>query len=208
MSLAIYTKTLPSHFRSKDNNNLSDKTGDVEQEINVANPERNRKDFADITEIKSTSVRGESKEILLTKQFWPPPKRAERARKKFQEYSVLLRRTVVETPHGFQHIRNELEIQSESLQKAFRGLAVDIYENVDIEASPIKLASPYCELFFCRNLISEFVLNETRSLEAREEMKILETFILDDNHELTQVIKDHEMLTARGKITATRLWTI
>jgi hypothetical protein len=198
MSHADYANVLPSLF------NVDKQTPNSEN-----GPVGTLRRFADITDIRDRNFRGEGSEIIPTESYCPIPIATEQAIRKYKEYSVLLRRTIRYNYDGLPvNTATDLEIQSETLQKAFRKIVVHVYESVHLDASPIKIPFPYCELFFSRQAIQDFVEDDQNTSELRKEMKLLSDFIYSDKQELAKMIEEHGTVIKEKAITATKLWTI
>lgn len=165
--------------------------------------------FADITEFSKRGMRGIETQIMLTERFCPPPKKSEKAIKKYQQYSVVLQRTLTEGEGGcLVLVSTILKIQSKSLGNAFRELVRHSYDSTDLNASTIQIRDPFAEVFFSREQIRRFVADRTKPQELRDEMKLLYNFIKNEKNEMVDIIKKHEEETKSGIISADILWTI
>ncbi|KAL1981097.1 hypothetical protein VTN96DRAFT_3080 [Rasamsonia emersonii] len=164
--------------------------------------------FADITEIQSRNLRGGGNQIVLTERFCPTPKRAEREKRKFEEYSVLLRNVVQKQRKCFIPVETVLEIRSKTLCREFRRMAPTCYDDTDLDAKVIKIRFPFSELFFHREAIEAFASDPANPEHLRREMKLLSDFIHDPKRDLAHIIKNYERNIAEGKVDGQELWTI
>lgn len=177
--------------------------------------------FADVTYVHDLQEFG-APEIYLTEEFAPKPKDNEAAAKKFAEYSVLLRRRVEIFAKGqYRHTTADLEIQSKALQDVFRSL-VPYWEdkqpqwqhnrngNLVCEGPEdvIQIPRPYCELFFARDKIRDYIADEENDQALRDEVKILEDFIRDPRSSLPAVLENYEAVLEEGEVTAANVWTL
>jgi hypothetical protein len=210
MSLDFYAKHVPDKFKPDTPNDGTAQPSITETGGAVLRSNQLQRKFADVTDVKTRNISGEGNEVVLTDKFCPLPKRNEKAIKKFEEYSVLLRRNVRLSRDGRQYVRShtDLEIQSETLQEAVRSIIKDSWENEDLESSPIKIPWPYCELFFARKEIQAFVEDESKSENVRNEVKILQDFIEDPKQDLSKTVLEYAGVMEDKQVTGMNLWTL
>lgn len=171
-------------------------------------PKTSSKGFADIVEYITEGPEGRHSDLIPFKKFYPKGStiQAKKATT-YKEYAIVLRRVWVQQRHGSFPIRVELEIQSEILCAALRKMIVNYYENVDLQSFPIKISSPFSELFFYRDEIKALANDESQSEDLRREMKLLHDFI--QNHGLlSSIVKDYEKNIKEDRIMGDILWTI
>ncbi|PTB62054.1 hypothetical protein BBK36DRAFT_61797, partial [Trichoderma citrinoviride] len=166
------------------------------------------KGFADIVEYITEGPGGREVEYIPFKKFHPRS-RTINAKKAptYNEYTIVLRRVWVQQKHGSFPIRHELEIQSETLCAALRKMIVNCYQNIDLQSFPMKIMSPFCELFFYRHEIEALANDKTQTEDLRREMKLLHDFIRDNGH-LSSIVKDYEKNIKEGRVMGDILWTI
>ncbi|KAL2675638.1 hypothetical protein Neosp_011828 [[Neocosmospora] mangrovei] len=165
------------------------------------------KGFADIIEYHTEGLSGHDVQIIPTERFLPNKKKSTKKQQTYKEYAVVLRRTWTQHKQVSLLVRVELEIQSEVLCRAFRQIAIDSYEDTDLESFPIKLRSPFSELFFYRNEIRSLMEDENNSDEIRQGAEILHNFILK-NGLMASIVTDHERYSKEGQAVGDILWTI
>ncbi|KAI1451237.1 hypothetical protein F4805DRAFT_474655 [Annulohypoxylon moriforme] len=171
-------------------------------------PPARPKGFIDIVEYHKGTLYGPEVRIIPTKQV--ETKRNARKSVKtrtYEDYTLVLRRTWVSQKHESIFVRLELEIQSEELCKELRKIAISIYEETNLQSVPIKLKSPFSELFFYRDQIKAISKNETHSPELRYAANVLHDFI-QDNGLLSSIIADYEKYCKEGQVVSDILWTI
>lgn len=166
------------------------------------------KGFADIIEYHKETLQGREIDIIPVERLVTKTQRRNTKKvAKYEDYTVVLRRTWVLQGNISILARLELEIQSEQLCKAFRKIAVNTYEDTDLQPCPIKLRSPFSELFFYRGQIKSLVEDENNGQELRREAKVLHDFVQDDGL-MTSIIQDHEKYSKEGHVMNDILWTI
>ncbi|KAK1240247.1 hypothetical protein MKX08_007689 [Trichoderma sp. CBMAI-0020] len=205
MSVADYESALPELFPKQDDR---DAGKEAVHGIKEAATKAPSKGFADIVEYITEGPEGRDSELIPFKKFYPK-RRTINAKKAptYKEYALVLRRVWVQQKHGSFPIRVELEIQSEILCAALRKMIVNYYENVDLQSFPIKISSPFCELFFYRDEIKALVNDESQSEDLRREMKLLHDFI--QNHGLlSSIVNDYEKNIKEDRFMGDILWTI
>jgi hypothetical protein len=210
MSLDFYTTHVPDKFKSDTPNNGTSQPETTGTGGSVVRSNQRQRRFADITDVKTRNISGEGNEIVFTEKFFPLPKKNEKAIKRFEEYSVVLRRNVRLSRDGRQYVNShtDLEIQSHTLQEAVRSIIKDSWESENLESDPIKMPWPFCELFFARKEIQAFVEDESNSENLRNEVKILQEFIENPNQELSRIILEHAAVMKDKQVTAANLWTL
>ncbi|TPX10047.1 uncharacterized protein E0L32_001244 [Thyridium curvatum] len=165
------------------------------------------KGFKDVTVIKSRSVFGADEEMGPTSEYLPPaPKKKERALRKFDRYSVIVRR--IFTRHGDRDmlVGTELCIQAPSLCKYFRGLVGDTHESFDISSTPIVMPAPFYELFYWRKDLAAYAENETHQ-ENHADVKLLYDFFRTDRLTIDNMAT-YDSMIVQGKINVETLWTL
>ncbi|KAI8719789.1 AAA domain-containing protein [Fusarium sp. LHS14.1] len=165
------------------------------------------KGFVDITEYHTEGPNGREVEIIPTKRLLPSKTKNTKKQEAYKDYAIILRRTCVQRKHGSSLVRIELEIHSEALCRAFRNIAISSYETTDLESFPIKLQSPFSELFFYRDEIKSLMDDENNSEETRRSAEALHDFILN-NGLIASIFEDHERYSKEGQVVADILWTI
>jgi hypothetical protein len=196
--------------------NANDTTAVGEQQANVGGEGKKASEeeiikiaLEDVTEIQDQLLNNSSdpdNAVVQTNRLRLHPRRKV-ARKRFGEFSILVRRKVryangQETPQGTQ-----LEIQSPRLQEIFRTRFEGRAGNVDLGTSPIKIPSPYYLLFYQRKEIEDYVQQHLEPVETNNEMQLVVEFI-KENKDLQAAIVDYERLFPLGLITFNILWTI
>lgn len=167
-----------------------------------------RKGFADIIEYHTQGLGGREVQVIPTERFLPSKKkRTKKSAPKYEEYAVVLRRTWVLRGQVSIPVRIELEIQSEPLCKELQKIAVNHYDNTDLESFPIKLIAPFEEIFFYRNEIQALAKKEDIDPQLQNDAKVLSDFI-QKNGLLTSIIDDHAKYNKLGQVVSDILWTI
>lgn len=165
------------------------------------------KGFVDIVEYHTEDLNGRDVEIIPTERFLPNKKKSTKRQQTYQDYAVVLRRTWKQHNEGSVLVRIELEIQSEALCQAFRKIAVNSYEGTNLEAFPIKLPSPFSELFFYRDEIRALAEDKNTGEDIRKGAGALHDFILN-NKLMASIVADHERYSKEGHVVGGILWTI
>ena len=211
MSLTDYASALPSLFPApvaKDNAEVPAAKDNTEAPAQPKEtiPTRS-KGFADIIEYHKTGHGGPEVDIIPTSKFLPNKKKSTRNTQTYQDYTLVLRRTWTQQGQVSFLVRIELEIQSESLCKAFREIAINSYEDTDLQSFPIKLKSPFSELFFYRNEIKALMDSESNDIDLRAEAKVLYDF-MQKNGLISSIVKDHDRYSKKDQVMGDILWTI
>ncbi len=165
------------------------------------------KGFKDVTVIKTSTPFGTEQEMGPTSEYLPPaPKTTARALRKFDRFSVILRRIIQR--HGDRDVlaRTELCIQSRTLCDIFRSIVVDTHSSFDITCTPIVIPAPFYELFFRRKEIEAYV-NSDKDNENRAEVKLLHDFFRNDKLTISNM-GEYELMIAQGKVSVKTLWTL
>lgn len=166
------------------------------------------KGFADVVEYhREHGQGGQEVEIIPTSRFIPKQKGLPKKTTQYNDYAVVLRRTWVQKDNTAICVRIELAIQSEALCKAFRKIAVSCYETTDLQSTPIKLSTPFSELFFYREDIKTLATSPTTDPSLRRDAQALYDFI-QKNGLLSSIIRDDEKYSKEGRVVGDILWTI
>ncbi|KAL8381776.1 hypothetical protein RB595_005844 [Gaeumannomyces hyphopodioides] len=214
MSFTEYTSVLPKHF-SGSGTPGGDGSGGPTQPAPAGPPPSSRpapapafKGYADIVEYhREQGAGGQEMEIIPTSRFFPKHSRSPNNTKKYDNYAIVLRRTWVQKAHTAICVRIELEIQSEALCKAFRKIAVSCYETTDLHSTPIKLSSPFSELFFYRDGIKELAESPDTDPDLARDAQALCDF-MKSNSLLSSIVRDHDKYSREGRVVGDILWTI
>ncbi|KAK3949799.1 hypothetical protein QBC32DRAFT_348279 [Pseudoneurospora amorphoporcata] len=180
--------------------------GTTQQQATKQSPS---KGFLDIVEYHKPELAGEEVTIHPTSTFKPRRNLAKKkkAEYKYEDPAVILRRTWVEK-NGVSHLSSvELEIHSKPLCAALRRIAAKCYESTDLTAFPIKLRSPFMELFFYRSEIRELADTATDP-DLRRDAEALDQFIHRPDGVMASIIQDHERYSKDGQVVNDILWTI
>jgi hypothetical protein len=165
------------------------------------------KGFKDVTVIRKSTAYGMEEEMIPTSAYLPPaPKNNERALRKFDRFSVIVRRIIQRRGDREMLLRTELCIQSRTLCEIFRSIVIDTHASFDINSTPIVMPAPFYELFFRRNAIKAYV-NDIGNEENRAEVKLLHDFFLSDKLTMEN-IPEYESMISQGKINDNTLWTL
>ncbi len=167
-----------------------------------------RRGIKDVTVIKTSTLFGSEEEVGPTSEYLQPaPKKTEQAQRKFDGFSVLIRRIIQR--HGDRDLleRTELFIQSPTLCDIFRGIVVDTHSSFDITSTPIVIPAPFYELFYRREEIEQYANDNKNSDEQRAEIKLLRDFFRNDKLTLDN-ISHYESMIKQGKISVTTVWTL
>lgn len=166
------------------------------------------KGFKDVTVIKNHTAFGTEEEMLPTSEYFPPaPKKSERALRKFDRFSVIVRRIIKRHGDREMLLRTELCIQSRTLCEIFRSIVVDTHASFDINSTPIVMPAPFYELFFHRKEIEAYVNNDNETEENRAEVKLLHDFFRGDNLTIENMT-EYESMISQGKVNDNTLWTL
>ncbi|KAK4445674.1 hypothetical protein QBC34DRAFT_412900 [Podospora aff. communis PSN243] len=166
------------------------------------------KGFIDIVEYhKEHDLGGGVVDIIPTSRFFPKGRDPLKKTPQYEDYALVLRRTWTTKRGASVLVRIELEIQSERLCEAFREIAKDSYDTTDLLSSPIKLRSPFSELFFHRTDIKQLAEDTTKSEDLRRDAKALHEFI-QSNTLLSSITRDYNKYSKHGQVMGDILWTI
>ncbi|KAL7919119.1 P-loop containing nucleoside triphosphate hydrolase protein [Trichoderma austrokoningii] len=166
------------------------------------------KGFADIIEYHSQGLAGPNKEIYETKKFILEDEKGKKKKAAtYEDYAIVLRRTWMKYKNTSLLVRVELEIQSNSLCVALRNIMKSVYEKTDLDNFPMKLQSPFSELFFYRKEIQSLSESEDNDPDVRRDAKVLHDFI-QSNGLLSSIIQDHEKYSQHDQVVNDILWTI
>ncbi|KAI8691924.1 AAA domain-containing protein [Fusarium sp. Ph1] len=214
MSLGDYQAALPGLFSDPETTQpASPQTTQpvIEETVAMTQPKPTKsaptKGFVDIVEYHTEDLNGRDVEIIPTERFLPNKRRSTKKHQTYRDYAVVLRRTWKQNKKSSVLVRIELEIQSEVLCQAFRKIAVDSYEDTNLQAFPIKLPSPFSELFFYRDEIRSLVEDKNTSEDIRQAAGALHDFILK-NGLMASTVADHERYSKEGHVVGGILWTI
>ncbi|KAI8666899.1 ATPase-AAA-core domain-containing protein [Fusarium sp. Ph1] len=186
----------------KSTSSASTVAGDSEEVVHFTH-----KGFKDVTVIKTPTPFGTEEELGPTSEYLPPaPKANKRALRKFDRFSVLVRRVIKR--YGDRDILagTELCIQSPTLCDIFRSIVVDTHASFDITSTPIVMPAPFYELFFRRKEIEAYV-NGNEKEESRAEVKLLHNFFRNDKLTIDNIAA-YESMIAQGKVNTKTLWTL
>lgn len=181
----------------------------VEGTISTPKPPKSAptKGFVDIVEYHAEDLNGRDVEIIPTERFLPNKKKSTKKQQTYRDYAVVLRRTWKQRKKGSVLVRIELEIQSEALCQEFRKIAINSYEDSNLQAFPIKLPSPFYELFFYRDEIRSLAEDKNTSEDIRQGAGALHNFI-QQNGLIASTVADHERYSKEGHVIGGILWTI
>ncbi|KAI0413977.1 hypothetical protein F5X98DRAFT_390342 [Xylaria grammica] len=208
MSFSIYQKKLSPLFGVGDKHEGQSAGAQANPAPNLTPQARTRKGFADITEIHTQTVGGIDEQVLLTSEYFLQPRaKSERIIRKYDAYSLLVRRVVRDD--GRQHVRlcPELYIQSESLCSIVREIIDSTYDSLTISSTPIIFPEPYYELFFKRDEIDRYMRDTTKPEATQKDLKLLYDFMRKEKS-IQDTIAEYNKLVPRGKIHYNILWTI
>lgn len=111
-------------------------------------------------------------ELLTVTKTQSQYKRTQQSKKRFGEYSLLLRRIL--DLNDRKKPKLQLEIQSDTLRREFRRLAQGM-SSISLNHDPIVIPEPYSELYYCRERIRKAVA-EAATEETRRELQLLVDF--------------------------------
>ncbi|CAH0039558.1 unnamed protein product [Clonostachys solani] len=226
MSFSKYESVLPTHFSSSQDRSRKIQATAGTQHLEPASPPdvstpapepssapppaapKPLKGFADVVEYhREHGQGGQEVEIIPTSRFIPKQKGLPKKTTQYNDYAVVLRRTWVQKQNTAICVRIELAIQSEALCKAFRKIAVSCYETTDLQSTPIKLSTPFSELFFYRKDIKTLATSPTTDPNLRRDAQALYDFI-QKNGLLSSIIRDDEKYSKEGRVVGDILWTL
>ncbi|KAK1832647.1 hypothetical protein QBC39DRAFT_347835 [Podospora conica] len=205
-SVADYEKALPALFNKPPPADPKDAT----QEQKVPAASSNKGGFIDLIEYqRQTPDGGIETQIIPSSRYIPQGFNSKsKTKKSYDGHAVVLRRTVVQDGDARPRLlRADLEIQSPGLCAALSTLVGSSFENSDLQAVPIKLPSPFRELFFFRLEIEALAQDETKDDELRSEVQLLVNFTAK-NGLLTSIIQDHVRYSKKSQVPADILWTL
>ncbi|EXF76123.1 hypothetical protein CFIO01_07988 [Colletotrichum fioriniae PJ7] len=165
------------------------------------------KGFRDVTVIKDQTAYGKEEEMVPTSEYLPPAaKRSERALRRFDRFSVIVRRIIQRQRDKEILVRTELCIQSGTLCKTFRNIVIDTHDSFDINSTPIVMPAPFYELFYRREEIKAYTKGR-ESEELRSEVKLLHDFFRNDKLTIDNMA-GYDSMISQGKINCNTLWTL
>ncbi|KAM0391890.1 hypothetical protein ACHAQC_006690 [Fusarium culmorum] len=172
-------------------------------------PQFEHKGYKDITVIKLRGLYGGEEEVGLTSEYIPPaPKKQERALRKFERYSFIIRRIFKRTGHGDSFVRTELCIQSPDLCKFLRDMIIDTHNSFDISSTPIVMPAPFWELFYCRERLEICAKSKSHSHpKIQGEINLLYDFVRKDKLTIDN-LATYTSMVSQGKIDVDTLWTL
>lgn len=191
--LEKYQAVLPGGDKSGTQNENDDKSGEItkpEDRVAVFNSK-----FEDVKEIWHDG------EILAVTKTQSQYKRAQQTKKRFGEYSLLLRRIL--DLNDRRKPKLQLEIQSDTLRREFRRLAQGM-TSVSLNHDPIVIPEPFAELYYCRERIREAVTAAATD-ETRRELQLLVDFETQFMSPTIATIKSFEN---NGTIDFHWLWSL
>lgn len=127
--------------------------------------------------------------------------------REFADNAVILRRTWTGIMESYL-MKIQLEIYSEPLCVWLREVATKTYETTDLEMFPIKLQSPFRELFFYRTEIQSLAEDDSVDEHLRRDARALNEFVQQPNGLLASIVQDHTRFSEEGKVLSDILWTI
>lgn len=151
-------------------------------------------EFLDVIELHFAD--SDRKDVFrTTADFKEPPA----DKKKFGEYSLLLRRV---KSQNTDRSWNQLEMQSATLRKAFRKIAA-AFTTINFHNNPIVVREPYCELYHCRARIQEEIEKAPENLKV--ELLLLKSF---EKNFMSSMISMVDELKKVREINFEFLWTL
>ncbi|KAF4945605.1 hypothetical protein FGADI_11786 [Fusarium gaditjirri] len=217
MSLEDYQAALPDSFGVQETAQSATKltpqplAKGAESTVDTSRPKPSKrtqvKGFVDIIEYHTEDVSGRNVEIIPTERFLPNKRKGTKKEQTYKDYAVVLRRTWMQHKQVSILVRIELEIQSEALCQEFRKVAINSYEDTDLQTFPIKLRSPFSELFFYRSEIKSMMEDESNSEEIRQGARVLHDFV-QKNGLMASIVTDHNKYSKEGQVVGDILWTI
>ena len=149
-------------------------------------------------------------EVIPAERLIPKSKKSARKEKQYDSHALILRRVIVrplDNKAPSRLIRVELEIQSPVLCAWLRDSVPDSYEGTSFQTVPIKLRTPFHELFFCRDKIRDLAENKSTEPRLRNDAQVLLDFIRN-NGMLSSIVKDSTRYSPNGQVPGDILWTI
>lgn len=120
----------------------------------------------------------------------------------FKNYAVVLRHEI--DGEGFT-LRNQLELQSQTLRKYFKTLGRQ-FRHMNVDADPIEILSPFSPLFFLRHELENQEKRENGSALGQE-IKLLLDFI-GSRDGLGDIVKRYQDLVPHNRISFNMLWCL
>ncbi|KAL6408501.1 uncharacterized protein AUP68_08358 [Ilyonectria robusta] len=140
-------------------------------------------------------------EILAVTRSQNQYKRSQQSKKRFGEYSLLLRRVL--DLNDRQKPKLQLELQSDTLRREFRRLAKGLM-SISLNHDPIVIYEPYRELYYYRAQIQKAVA-EAADEETRQEIQLLINF---EAQYMSHTIATVTSLRDNGTIEFEWLWSL
>ncbi|KAK1774208.1 hypothetical protein QBC45DRAFT_425681 [Copromyces sp. CBS 386.78] len=213
MSLEQYDRLIPEHFPPTLQTGIDNSQGSSTSngQGQGSKPEDKKKaptkGFVDIVEYHTSGLGGREVTIYPTSRFVAKQTSKKTKDYKVEDHAVILRRIWVERDGASIPSSFELEIHSEALCKEFRKIAAKAYENVDLKTFPIKIRSPFMELFFYREEIRELSLDD-KDKDLQVAAKALDEFIRHPDSIMASILQDHDKYSAKGQVANDIIWTI
>ncbi|KAH8747580.1 hypothetical protein F5882DRAFT_491187 [Hyaloscypha sp. PMI_1271] len=151
--------------------------------------------FEDIKELR------EDGDILAVTRNVNQHRPAQRLKRPFDEYSLLLRRII--DARDASPLRVQLEVQSDTLRREFRALARAL-TSISLNRDPIVIPEPFQELHYCRENIEE-AIKKASTKEIRRELQLLVDF---QERYMSQTIETIRSFNESGTIDFEFLWSI
>lgn len=146
--------------------------------------------------------------LYPTSRFIPRQSLKKKTNYQVEDHAVILRRTWVERNGVSVPVSFDLEMHSEPLCIAFRKIATQTYESADLKAFPIKIRSPFMELFFYRHEIRKLSEDTTIDEDLRRDAKALNQFVHDPESVMASILQDHDQYLPKKQVVNDILWTI
>ncbi|EAA29861.2 P-loop containing nucleoside triphosphate hydrolase protein [Neurospora crassa] len=219
MSLGDYRAKIPHHFKSNTNNAPSSGSGRTENnqttghgaqptEQAQATTKGPSKGFVDIVEYHTAGLGGRVVNLYPTSRFIPRQSLKKKTNYQVEDHAVILRRTWVERNGVSVPVSFDLEIHSEPLCVAFRKIATRTYESADLKAFPIKISTPFMELFFYRDEIRKLSEDKNIDEDLRRDAKALDQFVRDPESVMASILQDHDRYSPKKQVVNDIIWTI
>ncbi|KAK4102048.1 P-loop containing nucleoside triphosphate hydrolase protein [Parathielavia hyrcaniae] len=152
--------------------------------------------FEDIKEIRRDG------EVVTVTRSQNQYKRSQQSKKRFGEYSLLLRR--VQDLNDRQKPTLRLELQSDTLRHEFRRLAQGL-TSIRLNQNPIVIREPFRELYYYREQVRRTAYDKTATEEVRREMQLLVDF---EAQYMSQTIATVAAFSDSGSIDFDFLWSL
>ncbi|KAK3494182.1 uncharacterized protein B0T23DRAFT_103213 [Neurospora hispaniola] len=219
MSLSDYSAKVPHHFKTNTNNapssgsghagsNQTTGHGSQPTEQGQAAKKGPSKGFVDIVEYHTAGLGGRVVNLYPTSRFIPRQSLKKKTNYQVEDHAVILRRTWVERNGVSIPVSFDLEIHSEPLCVAFRKIATQTYESADLKAFPIKISTPFMELFFYRDEIRNLSEDKNIDEDLRRDAKALSQFVHDPESVMASILQDHDRYSPKKQVVNDILWTI